>query len=151
MEEEDEEETLTTWVLATLGGAKEEIFEHLINTVSGNASWVEGIIGTLENKEEEDNEIYRGGRAGYKDNEGEIGEVEKRREMEEGDQEEGESESCAVLTWRCLSQVFIILISNDHIIYRDSEDIVCHQQLSLRSLKAAFVTSADLLVFGGGS
>ena len=111
VEEEDEEETLTTWVLATLGGAKEEIFEHLINTVSGNASWVEGIIGTLENKEEEDNEIYRGGRAGYKDNEGEIGEVEKRREKEEGDQEERESESCAVLTWRCLSQVFIILIS----------------------------------------
>ena len=81
-EEEEEKETFTTWVLDTLGGVKEEIFDSLVNT-GGNTSWVDRIVGTLVNEEEEElNEVKEGVREG-----------------------EDEGESCAVVTWRCLSQV----------------------------------------------
>ena len=79
--EEVEEETVTSWVLDTLGGVKEEMFDSLVNT-GANTSWVDGIVSTLVNENEEEyNEIYS------------------------GDQEEEEDESCAIVTWRCLSQV----------------------------------------------
>ena len=42
--EDEEKETFTSWVLDTLGGVKEEIFDSLVNT-GGNTSWVDGIVG----------------------------------------------------------------------------------------------------------
>ena len=123
-EEDEERETFTSWVLDTLGGVKEEIFDSLVNT-GGNTSWVDGIVGTLVNEELN-----------------EMGEVE-----DGSREEEEESESCAVVTWRCLSQVFTIIIILTVIIL-----IILITRIilfSLRFLKVEFATSADPLVFGG--
>ena len=123
-EEDEERETFTSWVLDTLGGVKEEIFDSLVNT-GGNTSWVDGIVGTLVNEELN-----------------EMGEVE-----DGSREEEEESESCAVVTWRCLSQVFTMIIILTVIIL-----IILITRIilfSLRFLKVEFATSADPLVFGG--
>ena len=124
-EEDEERETFTSWVLGTLGGVKEEIFDSLVST-GGNTSWVDGIVGTLVNEELN-----------------EMGEV------EDGSREE-EEESCAVVTWRCLSQVFtmitiLTLITVIILIILITRIIL----FSLRFLKVEFATSADPLVFGG--
>ena len=123
-QEDEEKETFTTWVLDTLGGVKEEIFDSLVNT-GGNTSWVDGIVGTLVNEELN-----------------EMGEVE-----DGSREEEEESESCAVVTWRCLSQVFTMIIILTVIIL-----IILITRIilfSLRFLKVEFATSADPLVFVG--
>ena len=84
-EEDEEKETFTSWVLDTLGGVKEEIFDSLVNT-GGNTSWVDDIVGTLVNEQEE--------------------ELNEMRDVNDGGrEEEDEGESCAIVTWRCLSQV----------------------------------------------
>ena len=106
-EEGEDKETLIAWVLETLGGVKEEIFESLVKTAEGNTSWVDGIVRTLVNEQEEYNEMYRGGGSG-EDNEGKRKEAEENIKKEEDLEEEEdceEEESCAVVTWRCLSQV----------------------------------------------
>ena len=123
-EEDEERETFTSWVLDTLGGVKEEIFDSLVNT-GGNTSWVDGIVGTLVNEELN-----------------EMGEVE-----DGSREEEEESESCAVVTWRCLSQVFtmITILTLITVIILITRIIL----FSLRFLKVEFATSADPLVFGG--
>ena len=90
-------------MLETLGGVKEELFESLVKTAEGNTSWVDGIVRTLVNEQEEYNEMYGGGGSG-EHNEGKKKEAEK-NEKEEDLEEEEEEESCAVVTWRCLSQV----------------------------------------------
>ena len=126
-QEDEEKETFTTWVLDTLGGVKEEIFDSLVNT-GGNTSWVDGIVGTLVNEELN-----------------EMGEVE-----DGSREEEEESESCAVLTWRCLSQVFTMIIILTLITVIILIILITRIILfSLRFLKVEFATSADPLVFGG--
>ena len=131
----EEEETLTSWVLDTLGGVKEEIFDSLVNT-EGNTSWVDGIVGTLVNEKEEYNEIYNG-----------------------DPEEEEEDESCAIVTWRCLSQVlgrdnsssYLSSPPYDHHHHNrlDHQENLNHHQFFLRSLKVEFATSADPEDFGG--
>ena len=126
-EEDEERETFTSWVLDTLGGVKEEIFDSLVNT-GGNTSWVDGIVGTLVNEELN-----------------EMGEVE-----DGSREEEEESESCAVVTWRCLSQVFTMIIILTLITVIILIILITRIILfSLRFLKVEFATSADPLVFGG--
>ena len=126
-QEDEEKETFTTWVLDTLGGVKEEIFDSLVNT-GGNTSWVDGIVGTLVNEELN-----------------EMGEVE-----DGSREEEEESESCAVVTWRCLSQVFTMIIILTLITVIILIILITRIILfSLRFLKVEFATSADPLVFGG--
>ena len=126
-EEDEEKETFTSWVLDTLGGVKEEIFDSLVNT-GGNTSWVDGIVGTLVNEELN-----------------EMGEVE-----DGSREEEEESESCAVVTWRCLSQVFTMIIILTLITVIILIILITRIILfSLRFLKVEFATSADPLVFGG--
>ena len=135
MEVEEEVETFTSWVLDTLGGVKEEIFDSLVNT-EGNTSWVDGIVGTLVNENEEYNEIYGGDQ-----------------------EEEEEDESCAIVTWRCMSQVWgrdnsspslsSSPYDHHHHDFLDHRDNLHHHQFFLRSLKVEFATSADPEVFGG--
>ena len=126
-EEDEERETFTSWVLDTLGGVKEEIFDSLVNT-GGNTSWVDGTVGTLVNEELN-----------------EMGEVE-----DGSREEEEESESCAVVTWRCLSQVFTMIIILTLITVTILIILITRIILfSLRFLKVEFATSADPLVFGG--
>ena len=132
---EEEEETFTSWVLDTLGGVKEEIFQSLVNT-EGNTSWVDRIVGTLVNEKEEYNEIYS---------------------WNQEEEEEEDDKSCAIVTWRCMSQVWgrdtsspsSSHLDHNHNDLLDHQDNLYHHHFSLRSLKVEFAISANPEVFGG--
>ena len=113
--EEEEATSITSWVTNSLGGLKREIVDTLTSRDS-SAGWLESIVkGVLKEKEENRMLDPAGwGLDGHKeavkeDKENEEDKkVKKDKEDKEDKEEVGENdERCIVLTWRCLSQVFI--------------------------------------------
>ena len=113
--EEEEATSITSWVTNSLGGLKREIVDALTSRDS-SAGWLESIVkGVLKEKEENRMLDPAGwGLDGHKevvkeDKENEEDKKDKKDKEDEEDKEElGENdERCIVLTWRCLSQVFV--------------------------------------------
>ena len=119
--EEEEATSITSWVTNSLGGLKREIVDALTSRDS-SAGWLESIVkGVLKEKEENRMLDPAGwGLDGHKeavkeDKENEEDKKDKKDKEDKEDKEDNEDkeevgendERCIVLTWRCLSQVFI--------------------------------------------
>ena len=116
--EEEEATSITSWVTNSLGGLKREIVDTLTSRDS-SARWLESIVkGVLKEKEENRMLDPAGwGLDGHKeavkeDKENEEDKKDKKEKEDKEDKEDKEEvgendERCIVLTWRCLSQVFI--------------------------------------------
>ena len=115
---EEEATSITSWVTNSLGGLKREIVDTLTSRDS-SARWLESIVkGVLKEKEENRMLDPAGwGLDGHKevvkeDKENEEDKKDKKEKEDKEDKEDKEEvgendERCIVLTWRCLSQVFI--------------------------------------------